>query len=369
MIECAGTDNKNAWDWAVLWSDDTWKAHGKAVEDAGTFLLGSFDWKSCNIAEKLNTSYKTSEFQLYTFRITPALLYGILPDHYWSNYCKLVHAFHILSQHQITFDNLKHAYVLFCKWELKFEQLCYWVCEDHLHFIHPCVHQVLHLVTKTMIGNIGQKIQQPSNLYANFAWEGVCHCQVNALLSIMLELHNPPKPLPNGALSDAKHIPAIHNFLGEHGPVPCICRWAHAQLPNGQVVCSLWCKDFQPLHKLHISCNIKFTCNGEDHVGEGTWQFMDVAILHRYSSPDQDLLILSSHTVLSSTLLDEFQVINIKAIKSIVAMVPHRPSLPSGVMEHRFFIVEKLRLDTSNLGIPQGSDGDDFDDFDDAGAE
>ena len=124
-IECAGTDNRNTWDWAVLQSDETWKAHGKAVEDAGIFLPGLFDWKPRNIADKLNTSYKTSEFQLYTFGITPALLYGILPDCYWSNYCKLIHVFHILCQHQITFDELKHAYVLFCTWELKFEKLYY----------------------------------------------------------------------------------------------------------------------------------------------------------------------------------------------------------------------------------------------------
>ncbi|KAL4069748.1 hypothetical protein V8B97DRAFT_1872391, partial [Scleroderma yunnanense] len=95
----------------------------------------------------------------------------------------------------------------------------------------------------------------------------------------------------------------------------------------------------------------------------------DVAILCRYSSPDQDSLTLSSHTVPSSTLLNEFQVIDIKAIKSIVAMVPHRPSLPSGAVKHRFFMVEKPGLDTLNLGIPQGLDGDDNKNFDDAGVE
>jgi len=78
-IDCAGSDHKNMWDWAVLQDEEIWKAHGKAVEDASPFLPGSFDHKPCNVADKLNSSYKTSEFQLYTFGVAPALLYGIPP--------------------------------------------------------------------------------------------------------------------------------------------------------------------------------------------------------------------------------------------------------------------------------------------------
>jgi len=63
----------------------------------------------------------------------------------------------------------------------------------------------------------------------------------------------------------------------------------------------------------------------------------------------------------SCALLNEFQVINIKTIKSVVAMVPHRPTLPSGVVGDRFFMVEKPRLDVSNLGIPYNSGADDDD--------
>jgi hypothetical protein len=43
--------------------------------------------------EKLNTSYKTWEFQLYTFGLAPALLYNTFPEKYWINYCQLIHAF------------------------------------------------------------------------------------------------------------------------------------------------------------------------------------------------------------------------------------------------------------------------------------
>ena len=85
--------------------------------------------------------------------------------------------------------------------------------------------------------------------------------------------------------------------------------------------------------------------------------------------PDKDLLSLSSHAVPSSTLLGEFQVIDIKTIKSIVAIVPHRPTLPSGVMEDRFFMVEKPGLDVSNSGIPCSLDGDNNNNNNDAGVE
>ena len=58
-MECGRTDDKNSWDWAVFHDEDTWTAHRKAVEDAGIFIPGSFDRKPHNIADKINTDYKT----------------------------------------------------------------------------------------------------------------------------------------------------------------------------------------------------------------------------------------------------------------------------------------------------------------------
>ena len=105
----SASDDIASWDWAALHSEQAWKAHGKAVEDAGPFLPGSFDCKPCNIAEKINSGYKTREFQLYMFGLGPALLYGILPERYWVNYCKLVRGIQILSQHCIV-ENLGISY-------------------------------------------------------------------------------------------------------------------------------------------------------------------------------------------------------------------------------------------------------------------
>ena len=103
MMECSHTDDKNLWDWAVLCDEDTWTAHGKGVENAGMFIPRSFDRKPCNIADKINADYKTWEFHLYIFGLAPVLLYSVLPEHYWINFCKLMHGMysdHVSARYQ-----------------------------------------------------------------------------------------------------------------------------------------------------------------------------------------------------------------------------------------------------------------------------
>ena len=142
--------------------------------DVGHYLPGSFDRKPWNIAEKINTQYKTWEHQLHTFALAPVLLFNILPCKYWQNHCKLVHGMQLLSQHSIVTLELQQAHGLLCSWEHEFETLYYQRQEDCLHFIRPCIHQVLHLVPETFlkgppicyvqwtmehtIGNLGQEI-------------------------------------------------------------------------------------------------------------------------------------------------------------------------------------------------------------------
>lgn len=107
----------------MLWDDNIWQAHGKVVECAGSFLPGSYDRKPWNIAKKLTSRYKTWEFQLHMFSIGPALLYSILPERYWANYCKLIRGMQIICQHCITDADLVVAHVLLCNWECEFEQM------------------------------------------------------------------------------------------------------------------------------------------------------------------------------------------------------------------------------------------------------
>lgn len=84
-----------------------------------------------------------------------------------------------------------------------------------------------------------------------------------------------------------------------------------------------------------------------------------------YSTPDDSLVKLLSQTVASCTHLDEFCVLDVKKIRSVVAMFPHTPTLPSGVTEPRFFMMERPGLDISNLGVPYSGYLDAEDDLDD----
>ena len=88
-FDCNPNDSKATWDWAVL-VGEIWKMHGADVGNAVPNLPGSFDRPPCNPAEKINSGYKAWEFLLYFFGLGPCLLFGILPDAYWTNYCKLV---------------------------------------------------------------------------------------------------------------------------------------------------------------------------------------------------------------------------------------------------------------------------------------
>jgi hypothetical protein len=60
------------------------------VADVLHYLPSSFDHPPCNIAEKLTSGYKAWEFLLYLYGLGPGLLYGLLPDAYYTNFCKLV---------------------------------------------------------------------------------------------------------------------------------------------------------------------------------------------------------------------------------------------------------------------------------------
>ncbi|KAG1747771.1 uncharacterized protein EDB91DRAFT_1011614, partial [Suillus paluster] len=85
---------------------------------------------------------------------------------------------------------------------------------------------------------------------------------------------------------------------------------------------------------------------GIDDNDNQIWVWKDVAVISMFSLPDNDLLELSCHTVSSCRLEDDdVCVIDIKSILGVVGMVPHKPTLPSGVTEDRYFMVEKPGLD------------------------
>ncbi|KAG1797247.1 hypothetical protein EV424DRAFT_1592168, partial [Suillus variegatus] len=401
-IDHTAPDHPSTWPWAVFQDMNTWQAHGAAVAAAAQYLPGSFDRKPRNPAEKINTGYKTWEFQMYIFGLGPALLFNILPRPYWLNYCRLVRGFRLISQHSISTADLRAAHTCFVEWELDFELLYYQRRAERLHFVCPCVHSVSHLASETLqkgppicysqwtmertIGNLGQEIRQPSNPYANLSREGVRRCQVNALKAMIPELDEPKRNLPQTAVDlgdgyallrkrdlydvrpEGRAAQAIREYLGVDVKIR---RWARVHLPNGQTARTVWRETQKPAEQVRVSRNIKFLLDGEIHLAEvlyftrlavedinddneedRTFHWQTVALVTMYSHPDRELLELSHHTVSSCRLLvEDVRIIDVKSITDVVGMVPHRPTLPSGTTEDRYFLVEKPGLDIATFGL------------------
>ncbi|KIK73081.1 hypothetical protein PAXRUDRAFT_179303 [Paxillus rubicundulus Ve08.2h10] len=222
---------------------------------------------------------------------------------------------------------------------------------------------------------------------------------INALLATLPNLDQTRKGLPYGTadLGDGyallrkrdKHYihppdgtaQPISNFMGPDYAIPHIKRWARLLLPNGHI--AKWTHrqmDTSPnghiakwTHRQMLNGDIHFAealyytrlaveGNMADAGPDQNWRFVDITIIHLFSVPDPQLLAMSEQTVASCLLLDEIQVIDIKAIISIVGMIPHTPRLPSGVTEDRFFLWERPGLDLTHFAVPHAAHADEDED-------
>ena len=144
-VDCTKPDDKSTWDWAVFKSINIWKEHGEAVAKTLHFLPSSFDRPPRNIAEKLTSGYKAWEFLLYLYGLGPGLLYNVLPDPYYSNYCKLVYGMRLINQHSISLDNVRDANLTLTSFVQEFEAIYCQRLSTQIHFVRLCIHSVVHL--------------------------------------------------------------------------------------------------------------------------------------------------------------------------------------------------------------------------------
>jgi transposase InsO family protein len=214
-IDCDRNDSRHLWDWAVL-TGDSWKAHGLDVARCCPYFPGSFDCTPRNPAEKISSGYKAWEFLLYVFGLCPALLYNILPQPYWSNFCKLVTGVQILQQRAISVMQLQTAHRFLLEFTEEYEALYYQCKVERLQFCRQSVHALSHLSPDTIwlgpggyssqwtlertIGNLGKELKQPSNPYANLANCGLLRLQMSALHAILPDLKPDTPCLPRGAV-------------------------------------------------------------------------------------------------------------------------------------------------------------------------
>ncbi|KAF8981243.1 hypothetical protein BDQ17DRAFT_1438524 [Cyathus striatus] len=382
-ISCERTDSKLNWPWMKL-TGDTWTEHGKAIADCTQNFPTSFSRPPRNPAEKLNSGYKATEFYWYIFGLGPAHFRVILPQEYWHNFCHLTHGVHIILQRTISDEELQDAHTSFVQTVEEFEDIYYQCHVDRIHFCPPCIHTLLHLAPEVAcvgpgcystqftiertIGNLGKKVKQPSNPFANLSQRGLCRAQTNALQSMCPEFNKSiQKKIPQGA-HDLGNGFTLHpkkdrykaDIDGIEGEVISrtigharIQRWAELQLPNGQWICSIWKEKAYTKHRVHIARNIKININENIEYGEVQFYFLEqspmgeqaYALVPLYSPPDPVLLEESFQTIWACSYqgLENLQVIKVQDIICLVSM-QELPFFP-GEAEDLWFVVEKPGMD------------------------
>ena len=270
-------DRSSKWPWAVL-TGDVWKRHGRTVAEASKHLPTSFGRPPRNPQEKISSGYKAWELLTYIYGEGPGVFFGVLPDSYYSHFCRLVQAIRILHQHVISREQLLLAHRLLLQWVLDFELI---YCErkpDRLHFVRQCVHSLTHLAREThrlgplwlssqwtmerVIGHLGSLLRQPSNPFWNLAAQTRRVATTNALISMWPDLER-TKGDPRGS----KDLGDGYQLLGPKDTSPCdispgeqtalevffsghldasdvvqstIYRWGRLRLPSEQVARSRW---------------------------------------------------------------------------------------------------------------------------------
>ena len=209
------------------------------------------------------------------------LLYGILPQPYWSNFCKLVTGVQLLQQCAISAGQLVAAHTLLLEFTEEYEVLYYQRKVEHLQFCRQSIHALSHLSPDTIqlgpggyspqwtlewtIRNLGEELQQTSNPYANLANRGLQRSQLSALYAMIPDLEPDVPILPQGSaglgdgyillrardkhtvLLRGKQADALREFMilelrdGLPGDwEPKITRWARLHLPNLQIARCAW---------------------------------------------------------------------------------------------------------------------------------
>ncbi|KIJ53714.1 hypothetical protein M422DRAFT_154434 [Sphaerobolus stellatus SS14] len=407
-FQCASTDDIDNWGFAVFRDTTIWTEHGAMIAAATPYIPGSFDRPPRDISLKLNSGYKAKEWQGYYYGLVPGLLYGILPEVYWTHFCKLVQAVRILHQYSIPRGQLLYAQQLIEDFCIDFEKLYIQGRADRLHFARPSLHYILHMCqevprigpspftsTWTMertIGNLGEEISLHSAPFANLSERGVKRAQYNALVAALPHLkkaENQPRgslDIGNGYFMLTKMERSPKTYQGQVSEViiqyiqgqeaaagiqarnnitPRFTRWARLHLPNGQNARSAWREleiERKGMDKIRCARCVKFSSEGKAHFGEVHFYFfmtianqpVPLALVQTYSLPDEELLAKSSRTLYSVTQLREqegLQVIKAKDIISVVSIQPHDFKRMAG--EQRYFIWEQLGMGIGLLDEPR----------------
>lgn len=270
-------DPSSVWPWAVL-TGDVWKEHGEVVARAAKYLPTSFGRTPRNPQEKISSGYKAWEFLGYIYGEGPGVFYGVLPEPYYSHFCRLVRAIRIIHQHTISEEQLIAVDKALLQWVLDFEILYCDRNPNRLHFARQCVHSLTHLAKEThrlgplwlssqwtmerVIGYLGSLLRQPSNAFRNLAAQTKRVANTNALVAMYPDFEKTKgdprgsRDLGNGYLllgpkdttlypvSPVERIALDDFFSGrlDAGDIDrqTVYRWGRLKIPTGQIARSRW---------------------------------------------------------------------------------------------------------------------------------
>ena len=271
-------DSSITWPWAVL-TGSAWEAHGKVVANAAKHLPTSFGRTPRNPQEKISSGYKAWEFLYYLYGEGPGVFYNLLPQPYYSHFCKLVQAIRIVYQRSISGEQLLLLNTLLLEWCFEFEELYCQRNPERLHFVRQCVHSLTHLAKEThrlgplslsaqwtmerVIGILGSLLKQPSNPYANLAAQAQKMAQINAMVAMWPSFEK-AKDDPHGSidLGDGYILLGPKEDTNPHRTTPAeeqaldafcsghqnsedvdrkfVYRWGRLSLPTEQIARSRW---------------------------------------------------------------------------------------------------------------------------------
>ncbi|TFK84307.1 hypothetical protein K466DRAFT_577363 [Polyporus arcularius HHB13444] len=391
-IACDETDDKTLWTWAIFQDKQAWKDHGELVAGATRFLPSSFDCPPRNPAQKISSGYKAWEYLLYVYGLLPGLLRPILPQIYYTHFCKLVSGVRIILQYRLPVSQLAYAHQILTEYIEEFEIHYPQRRINRLHFVRPSLHTLSHVVSEAVrigpgalhtqwtqenyIGNITREIKQHVTPYANVSERAHRRCQANALKAMIpsfadpdrlpatsVDLGSPSSPVtPSEGQAIILFLTSRGVALEEPGWVPKVRRWARLLLPNRQIARTLWKElELERKGQPRRARRVKLDDNSfaEVHyffrmvVGN---QVEPLAMIAHFSPPDPAILESTHYTVLACRPLHTVEVIPAKRIVAVVAMIPlpvtdAEAAIPNSaaLFRDRVFVVEKPGMDISAM--------------------
>ncbi|KAJ2911365.1 hypothetical protein MD484_g9049, partial [Candolleomyces efflorescens] len=410
-ISCELDDNCDTWDFAVL-TGDIWSRHGEIITLWRPFFAAGFDHVPTNPVEYINSGYRAQEFLIYIYDLLPALLYNVLPETYWTTFCKLCMAVKIVLQRRLTREQIEQAHILVLEFALEFETKFVQRKASRIHFVRPCIHNVTHIPSSTLrlgphglfsqytmertIGNIVEEMKQHTTAAGNASQRAIRRAQVNTVKALILDNNQtgnlsptsprypqspagngycilwPKEQLKNGRVIPEEEFDALEAYFDAknvdfpltRSQMP-LKKWGRLQLPTGDIARSVYQESKRRQDApMRITRMVKFEHDGAIRFGEVMYYFV-AKVSHEQAEP-YNLAMISMAGLLDDSTLEKSSgalrvcdfksgenlvVVDVVSIHAVVSLLPF-PLMESGgplLAESKFFVIEDFGRELSLL--------------------